>query len=206
MSSTFLKNITVWVLFMPIIIVILLPLMFDKSDFRFSSSEIDRNVQIVGAKFNAEAVDATKRIYLKSLKPTICQASLLETEKSANDDFFVKMMKDVGFNKSNGARCQQLARGIYRFDIELKFMACVFLIAFAAAFDGLTVRATDKFEFGYQSPLKFHIATHAFIAAIGLMFAAPFLPIAFTAVAWPAITVIIALIAWIAARNYQAGI
>lgn len=194
-----------WLVMVPILTIVLLPLLMKPDSFEIHQVEFERNASIVGKDANQQAIEQATSFHAKYMG-SMCNKEVTNQNSYENESVIRGFGRSSGIHKSNATRCQQIVSGIYRIGISSNFFWGIIIFALAAFVDGLHRRSVDAYEFGYQSPLKFHVATHSFIIALGATVASAFIPITFNVMVWPAIIVAVSVSAWAAARHYQLGV
>lgn len=200
MSSGFLKHLILWCFFIPLLAVFTLPIFFDVESYEVHDSEFSVHEKLLGIESHDKAMNNAREFYKKVIQPQskwLCSTSF---KTGINDQGM-----DAMISKSNKSRCQAMYRGIYRFNVELKFIFGLLVLAIAAFYDGSMQRLISKHEFGYSNPAVFNFVTHGIIAGLGLVFVGIFLPIDFGYIFYILYSFAIVGFSWVSAKNFQTG-
>lgn len=199
MDNGFFKHLFLWMFMVPVLVILLLPLKFNKDDYQVTNSEYDQNSSVIGIVANKEASAAAKKVFEKIYficKPT---GPTYKERPSLVDNLVAKSE----LNASGEARCMAVVNGVYRLNVFKNFFWTFIILITAAFYDGMCVRNIVKYEFGYHNPVVFNVALNSFIAAFGFSFTAVFLPLGYTMSWFIGVVLLVCFVSWLTAKNFQ---
>lgn len=190
-----------WVLFLPLLSLILLPMVLPAQD-------IDpKEVQMVQA-FNVDVGQ------LQDKTSNAFSAMFITTGlMGATESFFAPKVSGPA-GRVQGTFATKWIRGvwlmvykmIWRWNALLWiFVVPVVALCVPAVVDGLAVRAKKKYLFETSNAVFFYSSAHVATMALGLFFFLPLAPITLTAIALFGIILAMAAAMWVTAANFQTG-
>lgn len=200
MNSGFFKHLLFWVVLIPAVAVLVLPVFFNIEHYQITDSEYSMHEKMIGEENHNEAIENAQSTYKRLITPVsewMCSTKLDSDLNTKSVDHLVK--------QANKSRCQSILRGVYRINVEWSLFVGVLILCLAAFYDGAVERSIGKYEFGYNNPVAFHLVTHSIIGMLGITFIGVFLPINFSLTYYIAYCVLIVFASWMASRNFQTG-
>lgn len=199
-KNTFGGHFVLWVLFLPVLSLIFIPLFV--SNQNIAEAEIE---MVSGMKIDAKAIS-------ESTSETFTTLFITTGIMPATENFFSGSI--LGQASTKAQTSTKWIRGVwllvYKAIWRLHVLASVFLVPMLAlcipsALDGFAVRARKKYRFESYNPIFFYSSMHSAVFIIGLFVFLPLAPITLSANILAALLGGLAFAVWIATANFQTG-
>lgn len=201
-GSKFVSHLKIWGVIVPIVMCLIVPLFADDSFTRLSDEEIESNKSLLGMEaYDSLQVKIDGRFsnwFIKSgwYKNTLEYAT--PRRVNGNESGVSAVMRDYF-----GNFWKMVYRAVYRLHVGWHWLLGGSFIILGAMYDGWQRRNIKSFEFGYSSPLKFHLVTHGFLLVTGLGLLLCFLPLTVTSWYWAAGIGLLVVLGWKMMESYQ---
>jgi hypothetical protein len=205
-KNQFAKHVIFWVLTLPILAILLLPVFIpphefsvDKKEIAFFQNTLDVDVTAVTRRSEA------------AFQSLFVDTGIFQSIKSILvSDARGFMRADGGMasfsNTYHTALWLLLYRAIWRITaIWPAALAIVLAMGIPSLLDGLVVRARKSYTFEFHNPVYFWTASHSLIIVFGIAAILPLLPMAMTPMVIAAFTLLLCTSLWITAANFQTG-
>lgn len=197
-KNTFGRHLIFWILFLPVMALIFVPLIQPAATVAPAEIRIVRNFGVDTAVLEQKTNRVFSKLFLKTriMQETESLFSGLTGElRNDNSEFSESWIR--GF-------WRVMYRALWRlYAFSLIFFLPLLCLSIPAAIDGLVVRARKQYRFEQNSPVSFYSSTHAIVMATGLFICLPFLPLDLTAIALVSMYVIFILAIWFTTANFQ---
>lgn len=207
-KNTFLSHLVFWVVFLPFLSYLLLPLVMDT-----------QNIDPREMTFVSNYVPDMHRVNEKSAH--IFSALFVDTgAMSVTEDFFsgarapTKHNYDSSFGNMSAAWAatwihgvwSMIYKSIWRFNALMSIALFPTLaLAAAAIVDGFSTRAKKQYNFERSNQVFFYTSTHTAVLIIGMFVFLPIVPIALTAEVIAGFMFMLTVALWFATSNFQTG-
>jgi len=199
-GSRFVSHIKWWFFFVPLIAVLVMPAIPDRSWFSIKDEEVNSVVSIVGA----DRADAAVALTNARFRRWFVQSGLVRSTMNAAGSGEIS---DGGMSDLAQAWVQnfwlEIYRVVYRATVMKLFILGTLVFCVAAFVDGTVRRKIKASAAGFASPLSFHLAGHGILLVFGVSFAVLVLPVPIYAQCWIAVAAILGALLWKAASSYQ---
>lgn len=206
-SNTFARHTVFWLLFLPLMSIIFLPLLI--KDQNIHSEEMSL-IADMGVDLQSVS-DRTNRIYTSLFIET---GILPATESLFGTDEYIasKHTHDGVIENTKFAGgwirgvWQMLYKAIWRVNILISiFLLPVLFLCIPAAIDGFSTRAKKQYRFENSNPVFFYTSTHTALLIIGLFLYLPLIPFALSSYLLAGFLFALGVSIWIATSNFQTG-
>lgn len=201
MKNTFARHLMTWVVFLPLLSVIFIPMVTDNQN-------IDEAEVLMVQSFNIDLEQLTAKTN------SIFSSAFITTGiMESTENFFSGKNPTTGQAPAPGMAAKWI-RGvwlmIYKTIWRWHALWWIFFIpalalCVPAAVDGLSIRARKRYCFETSNPLFFYSSTHAVTMVLGLFFFLPVLPMTLSALILFGMLLVMATAVWIATANFQTG-
>ncbi len=207
-KNTFMSHMVFWLVFLPILTIIFLPLMkiaadIDPVELRMvTSAGVD--VQEVAEKVNAR------------FSNWFIRTGVMPASESFFGGYVPGTDQQEGMGMATNMRtfAADWVRGmwiiVYRAMWRLQalsgiYIAALFAICLPAFIDGLAVRARKRYQFENYNPVFFYFSYHSAVLVLGILFYLPIVPVALSPLVVILFLGLLGTAIWWAAANLQTG-
>lgn len=207
-KNTFMSHLVFWVLFLPVLTVIFLPLMpFDLNIapeelqmVERSGTDMAKLSQTVNGRFSAMFIHT-------GIMPG--SESLFGGSKSKDDQVVALQFAEEASKVAGGwvrGMWMVVYRSMWRIHALAKIYASVIIaICIPALIDGLAVRGRKRYQFENTNPVFFYFSSHTVVLVVGLLVYLPLSPIPLTPYIIAAFMAFLGASIWWASSNFQTG-
>jgi hypothetical protein len=190
-----------WVLFLPLLSIVLLPLILP--DQSIDPAEVEM-VQT----FNIDTVKLQER------SSSMFSSMFITTGAMGATEAFFAPNVGVQAGLLQGAFSAKWIRGVWLIMYKMIwrwhalfwiFIIPVVALCVPAVIDGLMVRARKKYQFETSNAVFFYSSAHIATMALGMMFFLPLAPVTLSAIALFGLIIAMASAMWVTASNFQTG-
>lgn len=207
-KNQFAKHVIFWVLTLPILAILLLPVFIPPHEFSVDKKEI----AFFQDTLDVDVASVTRRSEA-AFQSFFVDTGIFQSVKSilaSDDKGFMRGSAAGGMasfsNTYHTALWLLLYRAIWRITaIWPAALAIVLAMGIPALLDGLVVRARKSYTFEFHNPVYFWTASHSLIIVFGIAAILPLLPMAMTPMVIAAFTLLLCISLWITAANFQTG-
>jgi hypothetical protein len=207
-KNQFAKHVVFWVLTLPILATLLLPVFvpphefsIDKREIAFFQDTLDVDISKVSRRSEA------------AFQSLFVDTGIFQNVKSilvSDGGGFMRSSGDGGIASFSSTYHTSLwlllYRAIWRITaIWPAALAIVIAMGIPALLDGLVVRARKSYTFEFHNPVYFWTASHSLIIVFGIAAILPLLPMAMTPMVIATFTLLLCSSLWITAANFQTG-
>lgn len=207
-KNTFMSHIVFWLVFLPILTIIFLPLLKMKADIDPSELKMVAgagvNVGEVADKVNARFSD------------WFIRSGIMPATESFFGGYVPGRQQQEGMGMATNMRmfAADWVRGmwivIYRAMWRLQalsgiYVAALFAICLPALIDGLAIRARKRYQFENYNPVFFYFSYHSAVLVLGMLFYLPIVPVALSPLIVIMFLGLLGTAIWWAAANLQTG-
>lgn len=203
MASRFGSHLKVWFFFVPLLAIVVMPAIPDRTLFQIPASETQSLIDSLGTERADEVTRAANEVFRHAfVNNGVLHRTMVATQDSSG-------ISDGGASTFAYTWTRNFWLLIYRMIYRAMVMK-VWLIGtacFAAAMfvDGTMRRKIKASAAGYASPLSFHLAGHGLLLVGGTLFGVLVVPLPVLGFYWLAVGAVLGLLLWKAAESFQSA-
>lgn len=206
-KNTFMSHLVFWVLFLPVLTVVFLPLLNMNGD-------IDGEEMAMIVRSGVDVKELSARVNSRFSALFIETGIMPVTEQFFGLSGLTKESTDSNFAWTAANFAGNWVRGvwtiIYRAFWRLHallgiYVSAIFAVCLPAVIDGFSMRARKKYQFQNTNPVVFYFSYHMAVLVVGLLIFLPLVPIPLTPILIGFFLTGLGVAMWWATANFQSG-
>ncbi|MEX3900888.1 MULTISPECIES: DUF4400 domain-containing protein [Paraburkholderia] len=199
-SSRFVSHVKWWFFLVPLLALVVMPALPDRSLFAVPAQEAQSVEDVLGVERADEVLSLTnarfRRWFVDSgiIRSTLDASASGEIGEGGVSDFARSWVHNFWL---------EVYRVIYRASVMKLWLIGTFVFCVATFVDGSVRRKVRASAAGFASPLSFHLAGHGILLVFGVAFAVLAAPFPVLAQYWIAVAAVLGALLWKAAASFQ---